>query len=50
MFIPWNEKGLDPPELTGIHVRSVGFNHPTIHVVYFEEDRFKGFLFYEEAL
>jgi hypothetical protein len=28
----------------------VGLSHSNIHVVDFEEDRFKGVLFYEEAL
>jgi hypothetical protein len=32
------------------HVRSMGLNHSNIHVVDFDEDRFKGVLFYEEVL
>jgi len=43
-------KGHDPPELAVGHVRSVGLTHSNIHVVDFEEDRFKGILFYEEVL
>jgi len=32
------------------HIRSMDFNHSNIHVVYFDEDGFKGILFYEEVL
>jgi hypothetical protein len=43
-------KGHDPHELAIIHVRSVSLTHPNIHVVYFEEDKFKGVLSYDEIL
>jgi len=43
-------KGHDPHELAIIHVRSIGLTHPNIHVVDFEEDKFKGTLFYGEVL
>jgi hypothetical protein len=43
-------KGHDPHELAVSHVRVVGFNHVNIHVVDFDEDMFKGILFYEEVL
>jgi hypothetical protein len=43
-------KGHDPHELVVSHIRSMGLTHSNIHVVDFEEDRFKGVLFYEEAL
>jgi hypothetical protein len=43
-------KGHDPHELAVSHVRSVGLTHSNIHVVDFDEDIFKGILWYEEAL
>jgi hypothetical protein len=43
-------KGHDPHELAVGHIRSVGLTHSNIHVVDFEEDMFKGVLFYEEVL
>jgi hypothetical protein len=45
-----SEKGHDPHELAVSHVRSMGLNHSNIHVVDFDEDRFKGVFFYEEVL
>jgi hypothetical protein len=38
-----------PHELAIIHVRSVGITHSNIHVVDFEEDKFKGTLSYDEV-
>jgi hypothetical protein len=32
------------------HVSFVGLTHPIIHIVYFEEDKFKGVLLYDEVL
>jgi hypothetical protein len=43
-------KGHDPHELAVSHIRFVGLTHSNIHVVDFEEDKFKGVLFYEEVL
>jgi hypothetical protein len=43
-------KGHDPHELAIIHVRSVSLTHPNIHIVDFEEDKFKGVLSYDEVL
>jgi hypothetical protein len=43
-------KGHDPHELVVIHIRSVSLTHSNIHVVDFEEDKFKGILSYEEVL
>jgi len=45
-----SEKGHDPHELAVSHVRYVCLTHPNIHVADFEEDRFKGVVFYEEVL
>jgi hypothetical protein len=43
-------KGHDPHELAISHVRSVRLTHPNIHIVDFEEDKFKGVLSYDEVL
>jgi hypothetical protein len=43
-------KGHDPHELVVNHIRSVGLTHSNLHMVYFEEDKFKGILSYEEVL
>jgi hypothetical protein len=40
----------DPHELAISHVRIVGLTHPNIHIVYFEKDKFKGVLLYDEVL
>jgi hypothetical protein len=40
----------DPHELVLSHVRAMGFNHANIHVIDFDEDRFKGIFFHEEVL
>jgi len=41
-------KAHDPHELVIGHVIYVGVTHPNIHVVYFEEDRLKGVILYED--
>jgi hypothetical protein len=43
-------KGHDPHEIAVNHSRSIGLTHSNIHIVNFEEDRFKGILSYEESL
>jgi hypothetical protein len=43
-------KGHDPHDLTVSHIRSVRLTHSNIHVVDFEEYKFKGILAYEEVL
>jgi hypothetical protein len=43
-------KGHDPHELEIIHVIYVGLTHSSIHVVDFEENKFKGILSYDEIL
>jgi hypothetical protein len=43
-------KGHDPHELAINHVSSIGLSHRNIHVVDFEEDKFKGVLSYDEVL
>jgi hypothetical protein len=43
-------RGHDPHELEVSHVRYVGLTHSNIHVVDFDEEVFKGVLFYEEVL
>jgi hypothetical protein len=43
-------KGHDPHELAVSHIISIGLTHSNIHVVDFEEDKFKGILAYEEVL
>jgi hypothetical protein len=40
----------DPHEIAISHIRFVGLTHSDIHVVDFEEDKFKGILNYEEVL
>jgi hypothetical protein len=43
-------KGHEPNDLAVSQVRFVGFTHSNIHVVDFEEDRFRGVLWYEQSL
>jgi len=46
----WEEKGHDPHEILVGRVGYRGITHSNIHVVDFEEDKFKGIFFYEEVL
>jgi hypothetical protein len=43
-------KGHDPHEITIIHVKVFGLTHSSIHVVDFEEEKFKGILSYDEIM
>ena len=50
ILCPGESKGHDPHELAISHVSFVGLTHPNIHIVDFEEDKFKGVLSYYEVL